>query len=141
MHDLEKMRTDYTKFLRNLLGRESTLHITSLHSLTQPHFCQFLDLNTPIRLKCFLFLLFIAIFYRRWSKDPFTRGAYSEPVVGMTPQDFSNLAENLGRLYFAGEATSEDWYGYMQGAYLTGKKQGQKIADDFLQKKLERNEL
>ena len=87
------------------------------------------------------FLLFIAIFYRRWSKDPFTRGAYSEPVVGMTPQDFSNLAENLGRLYFAGEATSEDWYGYMQGAYFTGKKQGQKIADDFLQKKLERNEL
>ena len=89
----------------------------------------------------FFFLLFIAIFYRRWSKDPFTKGAYSEPVVGMTPQDFSNLAENLGRLYFAGEATSENWYGYMQGAYFTGKKQGQKIADDFLQKKLERNEL
>ena len=117
------------------------MHITSLHSLTQPHLCQFPDLNTPTRLKCFLFLLFIAIFYRRWSKDPFTRGAYSEPVVGMTPQDFSNLAENLGRLYFAGEATSEDWYGYMQGAYFTGKKQGQRIADDFLQKMLERNEL
>ena len=96
------------------------------------HFCPF---------EIFSFSSIIAIFYRRWSKDPFTRGAYSEPVVGMTPQDFSNFAENLGRLYFAGEATSEKWYGYMQGAYLTGKKQGQKIADDFLPKKLERNEL
>ena len=117
------------------------MHITSLQSLTQPLLFQFLDLNTPVRLKYFLFLLFIAIFYRRWSKDPFTHGAYSEPVVGMTSQDFSNLAENLGRLYFAGEATSEDWHGSMQGAYFTGKKQGQRIEDDFLQKKLERDEL
>lgn len=37
----------------------------------------------------------------------------------MTQQDFSSLAENLGRLYFEGEATSEDLYGYMQGAYST----------------------
>lgn len=50
----------------------------------------------------------------------------------MTTQDFSNLVKNLGRLYFAGEAKSEDWYGYMQGAYLTGKEQGQRIADDLL---------
>ena len=117
------------------------MHITSLQSLTQPFLFEFLDLNTPVRLKYFLFLLFIAIFYRRWSKDPFTHGAYSEPVVGMTSQDFSNLAENLGRLYFAGEATSEDGHGSMQGAYFTGKKQGQRIEDDFLQKKLERDEL
>ena len=68
------------------------------------------------------------MFYRRWSKDPFTLGAYSEPVVGMTTEDFSNLAKNLGR----GEAMSEDWYGYMQGAYFTGKEQGQRIADDLL---------
>ena len=50
----------------------------------------------------------------------------------MTTDNFSNLAKNLGRLYFAGEATSEDWYGYMQGAYFTGKEQGQRIADDLL---------
>ena len=72
------------------------------------------------------------IFYHRWSKDPFTLGAYSEPVVGMTPQDFENLGEKLGRLYFAGEAESKDWYGYMQGAYLSGQNKGQMIADDLM---------
>lgn len=75
---------------------------------------------------------FSAIFYHRWSKDEFTQGAYSEPVVGTTSQDFKNLGERLGRLYFAGEATSEDWYGYMQGAYLSGKEKGQMIADHIM---------
>lgn len=74
---------------------------------------------------------FKAIFYRRWSKDVFTQGAYSDRVVGTTSQDYRNIAERLGRLYFAGEATSEDWNGYMQGAYLSGKEKGQIIADDL----------
>ena len=76
--------------------------------------------------------MFSAIFYHRWSKDEFTQGAYSEPVVGTTSQDFKNLGARLGRLYFAGEATSEDWYGYMQGAYLSGKEKGQMIADHIM---------
>ena len=43
----------------------------------------------------------------------------------------------LGRLYFAGEATSEDWNGYMQGAYLSGKEKGQMIADDLMRTRIE----
>ena len=35
------------------------------------------------------------------------------------------------RLHFAGEATSEDWYGYMQGAYWTGDKKGNMIAENI----------
>ena len=35
------------------------------------------------------------------------------------------------RLYFAGEATSEDWYGYMQGAYWTGDEKGNMIAENI----------
>ena len=35
------------------------------------------------------------------------------------------------RLHFAGEATSEDWYGYMQGAYLTGDEKGNMIAENI----------
>ena len=81
---------------------------------------------------CVLTFLFKAIFYRRWSKDMFTQGAYSDRVVGTTSQDYRNIGERLGRLYFAGEATSEDWNGYMQGAYLSGKEKGQMIADDDL---------
>ncbi|PFX20222.1 Polyamine oxidase [Stylophora pistillata] len=70
-----------------------------------------------------------AIFYNRWSQDKFTQGSYSEPVVGTTSHDFINLGRRLGRLYFAGEATSEEWHGYMQGAYLSGKEKAQIIAD------------
>jgi len=73
-----------------------------------------------------------AIYYYRWSEDPFTQGSYSEPVVGFTSEDFNKLGQNLGRLYFAGEGTSEDWYGYMQGAYYTGEEKGKLIACQIL---------
>ena len=49
-------------------------------------------------------------------------------LVNQTAKDFENLGKNLGRLYFAGEATSADWYGYMQGAYITGRDKGNTIA-------------
>ena len=49
----------------------------------------------------------------------------------MTSEDWENIGKNLGRLYFAGEATSEDWYGYMQGAYWTGDKKGNMIAENI----------
>ena len=35
------------------------------------------------------------------------------------------------RLHFAGEATSEDWYGYMQGAFLTSDEKGNMIAENI----------
>ena len=73
-----------------------------------------------------------AIYYYRWSQDPFTQGSYSEAVVGFTFEDFSKLGQNLGRLYFGGEATSSEWFGYMQGAYLTGKEKGKLIACQIL---------
>ena len=49
----------------------------------------------------------------------------------MTSEDWENIGKNLGRLYFAGEATSKDWYGYMQGAYWTGDKKGNMIAENI----------
>ena len=55
-------------------------------------------------------------------------GSYSEPVLGFTSEDFNKLGQSLGRLYFGGEATSEDWNGYMQGAYYSGKEKGKMIA-------------
>ena len=73
-----------------------------------------------------------AIYYYRWSQDPFTQGSYSDPVVGFSSEDFNKLGQNLGRLYFGGEATSAEWYGYMQGAYLTGEEKGKLIACQIL---------
>ena len=72
--------------------------------------------------------LSLDIYYYRWSQDPFVQGSYSEPYVGFTSEDFTKLGQNLGRLYFAGEATSEEWYGYIQGAYLSGEEKGKMIA-------------
>ncbi|XP_078346841.1 uncharacterized protein LOC144632113 [Oculina patagonica] len=69
-----------------------------------------------------------AIYYYRWSQDPFTQGSYSDSIVGFTSEDFNKLGQNLGRLYFSGEATSEVWYGYIQGAYLSGEEKGKMIA-------------
>ncbi|XP_031559027.1 polyamine oxidase 1-like [Actinia tenebrosa] len=63
----------------------------------------------------------LGIYYDRWSQNPFTQGAYSEAVLGTTTRDFQDMVQNVSHLYFAGEATSEKWYGYMQGAFITGR--------------------
>jgi len=91
--------------------------------------------QASILTNCLHFLtrfVLLAIYYYRWSRDPFTQGSYSEPVVGFTSEDFNKLGQNLGRLYFAGEATSEDWYGFIQGAYFTGEEKGKLIACQIL---------
>ena len=83
-------------------------------------------------LQCLTRFVSLAIYYYPWLEDPFTQGAYSEPVVGFTSEDFNKLGQNLGRLYFSGEATSEDWYGFIQGAYFTGEEKGKLIACQIL---------
>ena len=72
------------------------------------------------------------MFYHRWSQDDFTRGSYSDVVVGHTEADFKRLGQNLGRLFFAGEAVSPEWFGYMQGALKTGQEKGKIIAQALL---------
>ena len=89
-------------------------------------------MNCSYLLTRFVPFVSLAIYYYRWSQDPFTQGSYSERVVGFTSEDLTKLGKNLGRLYFGGEATSEDWYGYMQGAYLTGEQKGKLIACQIL---------
>jgi monoamine oxidase len=65
----------------------------------------------------------------RWASDPFARGSYSFCSVGSTPDMRRELARPLdGKLYFAGEATSVDYYGTADGAY----KSGLQAADDVL---------
>ena len=39
-----------------------------------------------------------------------------------------NLRSNLGRLFFAGEATSTEYYGFLQGAWFEGRNTGAMIA-------------
>lgn len=72
--------------------------------------------------------------YTDWTDDPYVRGAYSySAFVGGGPEDpipleaRPRLAQPLGRLYFAGEATSTDFYGTMAGAYVEGVRAAQAV--------------
>jgi len=66
----------------------------------------------------------------RWGQDPFARGSYSSLPPGATPDDLAALAAPVaGRLFFAGEATSGDYQGTVHGAYQSGLRAAQELAD------------
>jgi monoamine oxidase len=56
----------------------------------------------------------------RWHDDPFAFGAYSVVPPGGTSSHFDTLAEPVGPLIFAGEATSREYRGTVHGAYVSG---------------------
>jgi monoamine oxidase len=65
----------------------------------------------------------------RWAIDPFARGSYSYNALGSTPQMRNTLARPLNaRLFFAGEASHQDYFGTAHGAYLSGLR----VAKDVL---------
>jgi monoamine oxidase len=56
-----------------------------------------------------------------WSGDPFAGSSYSCALPGRS-EDRARLAEAVGgRLFFAGEACSPDYFSTAQGGYLTGR--------------------
>jgi monoamine oxidase len=71
----------------------------------------------------------IAAQITRWSSDPWSLGAYSFNAVGSTPETRKNLAGTdwEGRLVFAGEACSPEYFGTAHGALLSGRAAARKI--------------
>ena len=64
-----------------------------------------------------------------WRSDPWVKGAYSACQPGHYHQR-ARLGESLGGcLYFAGEATSTEFYTTAHGAYLTGISTANDVAD------------
>ncbi|KAI9692589.1 MAG: hypothetical protein M1822_006820 [Bathelium mastoideum] len=63
----------------------------------------------------------IAFMFPRWSSTPWAYGSYSNWPPGMTLELHQNLRANLGRLWFAGEATSAEYFGFLHGAYYEGQ--------------------
>ncbi len=55
------------------------------------------------------------------------RGSFSNPVIGSSKADFHNLAGRVGNLFFAGEASSEKYFGFLQGGYFSGLEQAKAI--------------
>ncbi|MCJ1353657.1 MAG: hypothetical protein MMC33_003644 [Icmadophila ericetorum] len=70
-----------------------------------------------------------AFLYPRWSEVPWAYGSYSNWPPGTTLATHQNLRAPLNnRLFFAGEATSAEYYGFLHGAYFEGQLVGTQIA-------------
>ncbi|KAE8379358.1 flavin-containing amine oxidoreductase-domain containing protein [Aspergillus bertholletiae] len=69
-----------------------------------------------------------AFVYPRWSYEPWAYGSYSNWPVGTTLEMHQNLRANVDRLWFAGEATSAAYFGFLHGAWFEGREAGQQIA-------------
>jgi monoamine oxidase len=68
----------------------------------------------------------------RWGADPFAGGSYSHLAPGSTPADRDALAAPVGdRLFFAGEASSRAYPALVTGAYLSGLREGKRVARLF----------
>ena len=64
----------------------------------------------------------------RWATDPFSLGSYSYTPVNVVPRMRQELAAPLGNaLFFAGEASNEDYFGTAHGAYLSGLRAANEI--------------
>ena len=70
----------------------------------------------------------INFYVPRWGTDRNFYGAYSFWPVGFTEEDHKHLRSSVSeRIFFAGEATSKDFFGFMQGAICTGLDQAEAI--------------
>ncbi|MYE24045.1 MAG: NAD(P)-binding protein [Gammaproteobacteria bacterium] len=66
----------------------------------------------------------------RWFSDPWSRGAYSYVPTGASFEQYAEVAGPIdNRLFFAGEATTEDYPATVHGAYLTGQRAASQIAE------------
>ena len=69
-----------------------------------------------------------AFTYPRWSDEPWAYGSYSNWPAGTTLEMHQNLRANTGRLWFAGEATSAPYFGFLHGAWFEGREAGENVA-------------
>ena len=69
-----------------------------------------------------------AFLYPRWSQTPWSYGSYSNWPTGTTLEMHQNLRANIDRLYFAGEAMSAEYFGFLHGAWFEGREAGLRVA-------------
>lgn len=61
----------------------------------------------------------------KWGNDPYTLGSWFLYDPDATPADYELLISGIGHLMFGGEHTCGRYYGFVQGAVLTGVRDGQ----------------
>jgi monoamine oxidase len=62
-----------------------------------------------------------------WELDPFARGGYVAFGTDFRPEWRAELSRSLGRIAFAGDHTSRQWQGYMNGAVESGHRAARDI--------------
>jgi polyamine oxidase len=61
------------------------------------------------------------ILYPRWHSNPLFRGSYSNWPIGELDEHHANMkAPVKNRVFFAGEAMSSYYFGFLQGAWFSG---------------------
>jgi monoamine oxidase len=63
-----------------------------------------------------------------WNSESWSRGGYAFFDPGFDPELRAWLARPCGSLFFAGEHTSLQWQGYMNGAIESGRRAAAEIA-------------
>lgn len=64
----------------------------------------------------------------RWGADEYSRGSYSFLKKGASIEDFENAGKPVDNcLFWAGEHTSTDRFGYVDGAYVSGQREAKRI--------------
>ncbi|KAJ5100587.1 hypothetical protein N7456_006639 [Penicillium angulare] len=69
-----------------------------------------------------------AFMYPRWSTTPWAYGSYSNWPASTSLEMHENFRANVDRLWFAGEATSAQYFGFLHGAWFEGQNAGEQIA-------------
>ena len=65
----------------------------------------------------------------RWRSDPWTHGSYSYVPAGFSFAEHAALGEPVNdKVFFAGEATSDDYPATVHGAFLSGVRAARRIA-------------
>ena len=68
----------------------------------------------------------------RWRSDRFARGTYSFVAPAALPGDYDVMAQSVGNLYFAGEATCGTHPATVHGAYLSGLRAASEVLDSIV---------
>lgn len=71
------------------------------------------------------------ILITRWHADPWSHGSYSYLPAGESESEYAEMAKPVSKkLYFAGEASSRNYPATVHGAYLSGLRAAQELAND-----------
>ncbi|KAI7899277.1 uncharacterized protein BX663DRAFT_564093 [Cokeromyces recurvatus] len=71
--------------------------------------------------------------FPRWRSNPLFRGSYSNWPIGELDEHHANMKASLkNRVWFAGEAMSAHYFGFLQGAWFSGAETGANVAQCIL---------